>query len=196
MSPLPAADRPGRWWLVTFNTYGTWLPGDPRGFQTWRGREYVPPPRRYAEAGEAAYDPAPYRARHAAARASMTHEPVVFDRRRMGCCLEAMREEFDLIRVEPACVAVGDWHVHALLRVGGYPIRTAVGRLKAAASRLLGQYDLKPPKVWADGCHMVSKDDDAAVRRAFDYVLKHADEGALTHTWFRPLGADFSRRPR
>jgi hypothetical protein len=33
-----------KYWLVTWVTYGSWLPGDPRGFRTFRGREYVPPP--------------------------------------------------------------------------------------------------------------------------------------------------------
>ena len=192
----PHDDRPPRWWLVTFNTYGTWLPGDPRGFQTWRGKEYVPPPKRYAKVGEATYDPAPHRARHAAAKRSMTHAPVTFTRRQVGCCREAIADELALLPLEPASLAVGDWHVHALVRVGGYPLRTAVGRLKAAASRLLSQYDLKPAKVWADGCHLVSKDDDAAVRKAFDYVRDHAEEGALVQTWFHPLGDALPDKPR
>ena len=87
MSPLPPHDHPAKWWLVTFGTYGVWLPGDPRGFQTWRGREYVPPPARYAKPGEATYDPAPHRTRYAAAKRSMTHDPVFFDRCPGGCAV-------------------------------------------------------------------------------------------------------------
>ena len=196
MSPLPASELPARWWLVTFNTHGTWLPGDPRGYQTWRHRVHVPPPKRYARPGEEIYDPAPHRLRHAAAKRLMKGEPVRLTRRQRGCCLEAMVEEFDLIRVEPSILAINDWHVHTLVRVGGYPIRTAVGRLKAAASRLLSQYDMKPNKVWAQGCHMFSKDDDPAIRRAFNYVRDHADEGALVYTWFHPLGDHVESKPR
>ena len=184
----PSDDRPPRWWLVTFNTYGTWLPGDPRGFQTWRHRVHVPPPKRYARAGEPTYDPAPHRPRHAAAKRAMTQPAVRFSPRAIGCCLEAFREEFDAIPVVPSVLSIDDWHVHALIRVGGYPIRTAVGRLKAAASRLLHQYDLCSGKVWAQGCHMDSRDDDRSVRKAFEYVRDHADEGASVHTWFHPLG--------
>ncbi|MCG3179184.1 MAG: hypothetical protein BIFFINMI_01517 [Phycisphaerae bacterium] len=49
-------------WLVTWSTYGAWLPGDPRGFQTRRGRQHVPPPVRYAAPGEDVYDARRYRA--------------------------------------------------------------------------------------------------------------------------------------
>ena len=194
---MPAEDVHSlRYWLVTFNTHGTWLPGDPRGYQTWRHRVHVPPPKRYAKPGEETYDPAAHRLRHAAAKKLLKGDPVFLTRRQMGCCLEAMIEEFGAIPVEPAIVAVGDWHVHTLIRVGGYPIRTGVGRLKAAASRLLSQYEMKPPKVWAQGCHMFSKDDDRAIRKAFDYVRDHADEGALVHSWFHPLGDDLACIPR
>ncbi|QDT18028.1 hypothetical protein [Alienimonas californiensis] len=196
MSPLPASEQPARWWLVTFNTHGTWLPGDPRGFQTWRGRLHVPPPQRYAKPGEATYDPAPHRLRHAAAQRIMKGDPVHLTPKQQGCCLEAMVEEFDVIGVKPSILALNDWHVHTLIRVGGYPIRTAVGRLKAAASRLLSQYEIKPDKVWAQGCHMKSKDDDGAVLAAFQYVRNHESEGALVHTWFHPLGGDVESKPR
>ena len=42
-------------WLVSWTTYGTWLPGDKRGYCTWRGGVYVPPPKRYASPGEPTY---------------------------------------------------------------------------------------------------------------------------------------------
>ena len=51
---------PAKYWLVTWTTYGTWLPGDPRGFRTWRGKVYVPPPARYGDSGESVYDPSHY----------------------------------------------------------------------------------------------------------------------------------------
>jgi hypothetical protein len=63
------------WWLVTWSTYGSWLPGDPRGFQTWRGKEYVPPPKRYAKPGEETYDPSKYAKTYQLAKV-MVPEPV------------------------------------------------------------------------------------------------------------------------
>ena len=41
-----------KWWLVSWTTYGTWLPGDERGYCTWRKRTYVAPPKRFAKPGE------------------------------------------------------------------------------------------------------------------------------------------------
>src|SRR5258708_35638890 len=60
------------WWLVTWSTYGSWLPGDPRGFQIWRGQEYVPPPKRYAKPGEDTYDRSKYVQRHQEAKSMLT----------------------------------------------------------------------------------------------------------------------------
>ena len=186
----PADDRPPRWWLVTWNTYGTWLPGDPRGFQTWRGREYVPPPKRYAKVGEATYDPAPYRPRRAAAERRITQPAVRLAPVWRGLCVGAFAAELDRLPVTPAVLSLDDWHAHALWKVGGYPNRTAVGRLKAAASRLLHACGQGPPKVWAQGCHMDGREDEGSVRAAFRYVRGHADRGAVVHTWFHPFGED------
>ena len=65
-----------QWWLITWTTYGTWLPGDPRGFQTWQGHEFVPPPARYAKLGEPTYNLADYAERYDNARRTMVGEPV------------------------------------------------------------------------------------------------------------------------
>jgi hypothetical protein len=76
----------GKWWLVTCTTFGTWLPGDPRGFQTWRGREYVPPPKRYARQGESTYRAEDYAVEYEAAKSSLTQEPVHFSNEQRKKC--------------------------------------------------------------------------------------------------------------
>jgi len=45
--------------LITWTTYGHWLPGDPRGFRTRGAKEFVPPPQRYTN-GES-YEPDKYK---------------------------------------------------------------------------------------------------------------------------------------
>src|SRR5437016_14655262 len=63
-----AVDDLGKFWFVTWTTYGSWLPGDRRGFRTLRGKEYIPPPRRYAKPGEEDYNPKNYADRYRQAK--------------------------------------------------------------------------------------------------------------------------------
>ena len=188
--------RPRKWWLVSWSTYGTWLPGDPRGYRTWRGKRHVPPPKRYAAPGEATYEPAPHRELLALARKSMNEEPVFLSPDERRTAAEAMREEFELIPVEPSILAVAEWHVHVLVRVGGYPLRTAAGRLRAAATRLLHIRGTPGRKVWCQGCDLESKNDDSAIETAFRYVERHDAQGACVDIWDHPLSERFRHLPR
>jgi hypothetical protein len=174
----------GHWWLVTWNTYGTWLPGDPRGFQTWRGNEYVPPPRRYARPGESVYDPRKYASRHAAARA-MTEEPVRLTLAQQRVALPAIVKDIAELPIMPAIMALGPDHVHLLAKFGSLKIRPTVGRLKSMATRAIKDSDPKfnPKRTWAKECHERRLDDEPAYRTAFAYVERHADQGFLIHTW-------------
>lgn len=181
------ADTYERWWLVTWTTYGTWLPGDPRGFQTWRGREYVPPPQRYANPEEAIYQPEPYQELHQRSREVMTELPSTLAPAERKVAAEAMVTECTLLPLVPSVLAVEENHVHLLLRVGSYSLRTAAGRLKAAASRHLHTSGFSRQKIWCQGCHLKSKDDARALRAAFDYVRRHEDAGAMIHVWRHPF---------
>ncbi len=176
-----------RWWFVTWTTCGTWLPGDPRGFQTWRGREYVPPPKRYAQPGEATYDPIPYRELRRQAQAFLAEPPARLDESRRSIVAAAFAEEFDLIPPVPSVLAIDAVHVHLLVRTGSYSLRNAAGRLKAAASRHLHLAGFTQRKVWCQGCHLKSKDTPAEIRGAFDYICRHQREGVTIHIWRHPL---------
>lgn len=98
------------WYHCMSNTYGTWLPGDPRGFRTRGHREHVegdykrPPP-----AGV-------YEQRHEAAKGRMKRDAVVLakESRRVAC-----EEVYDsLVRhgVEVLAVSVSAKHMHVLAR--------------------------------------------------------------------------------
>src|ERR1700730_2765282 len=98
------------WWLITWGTYGSWLPGDPRGFRTWRHREYVPPPYGRAEGGEPTYDPHAYSERYEEARGRLTSTAVslrLADRRQVCSALVA---EITTVRIVPAILAVAKHH--------------------------------------------------------------------------------------
>lgn len=173
-------------WLVTWTTYATWLPGDPRGFRTWRAREYVPPPQRYAVGDEAMYESVGYQCRHAAAQA--TAGPAVqLSAEQRRTVLTATVHELAWTPLEPTILAVEAVHVHLLAEFGEASIRRVVGRLKSAATRALKEHGSQPTKrFWAKGCHMRSFSDETAIHRAFEYVQRHRDQGAAIHTWRTP----------
>lgn len=167
------------WWLVTWTTYGTWLPGDPRGFRTWRGREHVPPPRRYAKPGQATYDPAVYGQRHESAQEA-AKGVVTLTIGEQKTTLHVIINEIALVAIRPAAMSVGPTHVHLLAQFGSLMIRPTVGRLKAAATRALQN---PSTRVWAKNCHMASKRTPDQFTAALNYVRHHVNEQCLVYCW-------------
>jgi len=172
---------PGAFWLVTWTTRGSWLPGDPRGFQTWRGREHVPPPKRYARAGEPTYDAEPYRDRHAHAQA-ISADAVRFSRAECRAVLNAVAEEINGIAIQPRIMSVAPTHAHLIARFGSLLIRPTVKRLKSAATRALPHFGLGN-RPWVRGCHMRSLPDDEALANAVVYVGRHVNEDGVVYVW-------------
>ena len=91
------------------NTYGTWLPGDPRGFRTPGHRQHIegdyrnpPPEGRYAGL-------------HASARQSMTRDPVRLSVPLRVLVLDVFLKSFGKRRIEVACISVGKVHFHLLI---------------------------------------------------------------------------------
>ena len=171
----------GKWWLVTWTTYGTWLPGDPRGFQTRAGREYIPPPARYARPGEAAYVSGAYAGRYRHAQA-VTAAPARMNAAECRGALDVILREIEHLPIEPCALAVGPTHVHLLARFGAVKIRPTIARLKSAATRALAGFG-QGKRLWCRGCHSKSLPDEVALRRALDYVCRHVSQDAVLHVW-------------
>src|SRR5260370_14604629 len=113
------------WWFVTWSTYGWWLPGDARGFRTRRGREYVPPPARYAKAGEPIYDPASYAGRWKRARqACPTTVTLTADEQHLG--LRAVVGDMKQLPLVPRILSFGKNHIHFVAQFGALKIRPTV----------------------------------------------------------------------
>lgn len=171
------------WWLITWTTYGTWLPGDPRGFQTWQGRRYIPPPARYAKPGEPTYRAQDYEDEFREAQESMTEDPVHLEPDQQRLAAEAIVEEAAFIPISPAVLAVGRDHAHFLAKFGMLLIRPTIGRLKAAAVRRLHDAGAASHRIWCRNCHMKSKAGGEEFRMAFHYVRRHETEGAFVYVW-------------
>jgi|SRR3990172_460055 len=171
-----------KWWLITWTTHGSWLPGDPRGFQTWKGREHVPPPKRYANPGEQTYDANDYAERHQQVQ-QIAAPPVTLNVRQQEQVIAAFVGEVSKLSLLPAILSIDKNHVHFLAKFGPRPIRPAVGRLKAAATRALHDQGMTVERLWSRNCHMKSLDDPKAFENAFAYIRRHRDHGALIHVW-------------
>ncbi|MBS0207787.1 MAG: hypothetical protein JSS27_02435 [Planctomycetes bacterium] len=166
------------YWLVTWTTYGSWLPGDPRGFRTWRGREFIPPPPRYAEGGDRPFDPAEYRTRYLADKSrSLSTTRLTADQQQVA--IDAVVEDISALLLEAIIVSINEAHVHLIADFGDLSIRPTVARLKSVATRALGGRERTAKRFWSSGCNMKSLADDAAVQAAFNYVKAHETEGAI-----------------
>jgi len=159
------------WYHVTGGTYGTWLPGDPRGWRARGHKEHVdgdykaPPPRgRYA-------------AFHSASRGRMKHDAVILppDARVIGG--QAMVEMLLHLGAEVLAFSLGGMHLHVLIRFGRLLARRTVGRAKKHAYHVLQEaYGLG--RIWAAGCRPEPIADRQHQVNVYQYVLDHAREGA------------------
>lgn len=160
------------------HTYGSWLPGDPRGFRTRHHREHVdgdyknPPPEGL------------YAARHKHAKSLMKRDPVVLavEQRLLVVRLiveSLQRRNFDVI---VACVT--DVHFHVLARFPDHNPRHWIGVAKKESSHYARQADLAPPGgLWAVRTKSLptrSRDHQLNVAK---YVFDHRDEGGAV--WYR-----------
>jgi hypothetical protein len=109
-------------WLVTWTTYGSWLPGDPRGFRTFRGKEYIPPPERYAKNGEPIYNPAEFADRYAMAKEMVPLAIRLTAEERQVVC-DAIVAELETLQIPLDIIAVASFHIHLIARFGAHWIR-------------------------------------------------------------------------
>ncbi len=171
-----------KWWLISWTTYGTWLPGDKRGYCTRRGTIYVPPPKRYAKPGEPTYKAEEHTAIHKLAK-SVSGAAVHLTPEQMQLSLDAIIAEISKIPIVPAILSLGEWHVHWLCYFGPFGIDPVVERVKAAATRELKAQGFTGKRPWTRGCNMRSKSNRQACRNAYQYIKRHLDQGCLIHEW-------------
>jgi len=153
---------------IIWGTYGSWLPGDPRGFRTRHHRQHVdgdyrsPPP-----AGR-------YAGLHAHARRSLKQSEVVIPsdlREVVGRrCLERFVEE----GVTVAALSVGGCHVHVAIVCPGDGLKQLVGRVKKTSSHRVR--DRLPGRVWQAGCKVVPVRSDHHWDEVLRYIADHAPQ--------------------
>jgi REP element-mobilizing transposase RayT len=151
---------------INWGTYGSWLPGDPRGFRTRRHRRHVegdyrnPPPKGICEG------------LHEHARGIMKKAPVVLPVDLQAVVGNACLEQFEKEGVSAYALSVGGEHVHAAIDGSPNGLKHLVGRVKKVSSHRIR--DRIPGKVWSGGCKLVVVRDDQHWRNVLKYIQKHA----------------------
>ncbi len=168
------------WYHVSIHTYGTWLPGDKRG---WRARhhkrhvdgDYKDPPPPGEHDGLLDYS-----------KEQMKHPPVYLnleERRIVGQAVVEMLVDQGL---ELLVLSVDAVHCHLLARLGSVPSRSAVGKAKQHAYHVLRE-QCGRLRLWGKRGRARPVRDRSHQLRAYKYILDHAEEGAWVWTFKQGL---------
>lgn len=164
------------WYHVDGHTYGTWLPGDPRGWREKRHKKHVegdyrnPPP---DGSGVGL---------HEHSRSLLKQPPVYLEPAQREVAGRALVEMLVQQGIEVLSVSLDAVHYHILGRFAGGEVRRAVGRAKKHAYyRLRERWEVG--KVWQRLCKVTPIADRAHQVRVFGYIRDHGKEGAWTWTF-------------
>lgn len=170
------------WFHITFSTYGTWLPGDPRGFRTWKHKIH--------SSGD--YKHRPPKGEHAGlrtlARTTMRSRAVTLTRRQRETCAHAIVEKLTEKGCEVVAVAVTGQHVHLQIRLEDRDIKRVIGLAKQLASHRVR--DELPGTIWGARCRIDPIRSKEHQQCVFRYIQRHEREGAFVWTFTegqRPL---------
>ncbi|MCY2930314.1 MAG: hypothetical protein NTV86_12610 [Planctomycetota bacterium] len=159
------------WYHVDGHTYGTWLPGDARGWREKQHKLHVPgdyrnpPPEGF---GERLLEYSRENLRQPCVRLSLAQRQLA------GRALVEMmlHQETELIALSMDSV-----HFHLLARFREGDVRRRVGRAKKHAWHELCEAGFEG-KLWQRSCHAEPIRDRGHQVNAFHYILNHSQKGA------------------
>lgn len=175
---VETAPRPWNdWYHCMGNTYGTWLPGDPRGFRTRDHREHVegdyrnpPVASRYAQ-------------RHLKAKDLMKRAPVYLTPRQRLRAVEVFSSSLVRRGIDLIVLSIDRVHFHLLARFPDHNPRRWVGIAKKESSHYLKEEKLAPVGgLWAVRVECVPVADREHQLWVVPYILKHGKKGAAV--WY------------
>ena len=161
------------WYHVNGNTYGTWLPGDERG---WRARhhkvhvdgDYRNPPPAGAHDGLKQH-----------AQSVMAQPPVYLTVRQRAIAGQALVEMLLEQEVELLALSLDAIHYHLLARFDDRSARQLVGRAKKHATFILKDTG-HAGSAWTKRSRVLPIKDRVHQVNVFNYIVRHADDGAWT----------------
>ena len=112
-----------RFWLLTNSCYGTWLPGDERGFvgRVWEHRPGDPDAPRVAHAEQFSRIDREIPGLEAAAKSRLRGDPIRLDSARAASLLVQFRETASFRKWTLRAVAIMSNHFHIVVGVPGDP---------------------------------------------------------------------------
>ncbi len=173
------------WYHCIGNTYGIWLPGDPRGWRTREHRQHVdgdyknPPPR------------GKYDKLHEHAQKLMQRDAVTLREDQQQIVLDVLTESLAFNEVPCVVISVSPTHAHVLARFvrgrrtsGGKviadPPRHYFGIARKRASRRLSENGSIPPGgLWSKRTTIVPITDRSHFENVVDYIQRHIQERAV-----------------
>jgi REP element-mobilizing transposase RayT len=182
-----------RYWLLTWRTYGTWLPGDERGSIT-RVRDHTSVRIRHNALGTPTDGPMSGLER--SSRASMKADAIYLTQDQAEAVLSQLLETAGYRQWHVLAAAVLSNHVHVVLGVLGDPDPDKLlGDLKAYGSRRLnrGWGHRASGTWWADKGSKRKLSDEPSVHAAVIYVATQAGAFAV---YVAPEWAEAVQRAR
>jgi hypothetical protein len=137
--------------MVTTTSYGSWLPGDLRGYVD-DGMILPGDPIRVAQAQ-----------RRMAGRAPVRFSPEQQDRLFRALAAAAVEFHYQLTDA-----SVESWHLHWILKHGYDPVATMVGRLKTRMRQALAM-----GRIWTEGYYDSLLFDEPALEARRKYIARH-----------------------
>lgn len=165
-----------KWFHVILSTYGSWLPGDPRGFRTRKHKLHVegdyknPPP------------PDAFQGLQQSARNAMKRDSVTLGPDHKVIVSNALRETLHDKSIRLASSAVAARHAHLLAELHPDETRDIVGAAKRNAWFRLRDEGWKT-KLWAKRPKFIPIEDWSHWRNSYRYILRHESEGAVVWEW-------------
>ncbi|MBN4060217.1 transposase [Planctomycetaceae bacterium AH-315-I19] len=150
--------------LITFRTYGTWLPGDPRGSVNKNHNTF----------GEPSAPPSRNLEQHS--RNALKHAPVELDSELRSCVQRAIKAVCEHRNWALPAINVRSNHVHTVVAADRHPNRVMLD-FKAWSTRRLREHGLMDHNttVWARHGSTKYLFDECSVAEAVRYVRDEQD---------------------
>lgn len=166
------------WYHCMGHTYGTWLPGDPKGFRTRHHREHIvgdyknPPPKGM------------YDKRHQHAKGLMKRDPIFLTPEQRLPVVRLLVESLQRRNFDIATACVTDVHFHILARIPDHHPRHWIGVAKKESSHYAREADLAPPGgLWAARSKTLPIHSRPHQINTARYIFDHQKEGGAV--WYK-----------
>lgn len=150
-------------YFLTWTTYGTWLPGDERGWNRKCELGGLPANRLFQEM----------------ASADLLEVPFLMNHSERGVVEATIRKHCEVRSWELHASSVRSNHVHVVVKSPGYQPEAVSRQFKAWCTRRLKQTHSHRKKFWTQGssCRWINTDDE--LLRVIEYTLEAQDRKGI-----------------